>query len=116
MGAEVIIANDTYAKGVLVGNGEVCHLGNVLLENQTKKWTLICLISSISVVTGWIFGILMTFVSAMVIAGAFMITTAGGNAENMQKGKEYIIYAMIGLAVALLSRGFPEIIHDTFGR
>ncbi len=115
IGKQVIIGNATYTKDAFVGNGEVCHLGDVLPENVSKKWTLICLISSISVITDWVFGFLMTCVSVMVIFGAYLITTAGGSPDNMKKGKNYIMYALVGLVVALFSRGFPDLIAATLG-
>lgn len=113
IGKTITIGNTTYTKGTLVGNGEDCHLGTPTAI--TKKWTLICLIGSISVITDWIFGFLMTCVSVMVIFGAYLITTAGGSPENMINGRKYIMYALIGLVVGLFSRGFPDLIAATLG-
>ncbi len=113
IGKTINIGGVDYEEGDLVGNGEDCHLGSV--DHVDKKWTLICLMCSISVITDWVFGILMTCVSAMVIAGAYLITTAGGAPENMTKGKNFIMYALIGLVVGLFSRGFPDLIAATLG-
>ena len=57
----------------------------------------------------------MTCVSVMVIFGAYLITTAGASPENMTNGRKYIMYALIGLVVALFSRGFPDLIAATLG-
>ncbi len=115
IGKDIIIGDITYAEGEIVGNGEVCHLGDGTVDHPDKKWTLICLICSISIITDWVFGILMTCVSAMVIFGAYLITTAGGSPDNMTKGKNFIMYALIGLVVGLFSRGFPDLIAAALG-
>jgi len=115
MGKTVTIDDVPYEEGDFVGNGEVCHLGDGTVDYTDKKWTLICLICSISIITDWVFGILMTCVSAMVIFGAYLITTAGGSPDNMTKGKNFIMYALIGLVVGLFSRGFPDLIAATLG-
>ena len=115
IGKQVTIDGVTYEEGDFVGNGEVCHLVEGGVDHVDKKWTLICLICSISVITDWVFGFLMTCVSVMVIFGAYLITTAGASPENMTNGRKYIMYALIGLVVALFSRGFPDLIAATLG-
>ena len=39
IGKQVIIGNATYTKDAFVGNGEVCHLGDVLPENSPQAVT-----------------------------------------------------------------------------
>jgi hypothetical protein len=113
----VTVDGVTYnANSILVSPGEVpnCELtGGAMVQN--KKWTLICLISSIKVVTDWIFNILMVFVSLMFIFGAYTITTAGGSPEKVNKGKNYLIYAVIGLVIGLLSNGIPDLVEVLIG-
>lgn len=44
------------------------------------------------------------------IYGGYHILTSGGNAEQLQKGKEYILYAIIGILLAVFGFVFIEFI------
>ena len=78
-------------------------------------WTVICTLSTIYYVTDWIFYISLLISGVMVLAGSFMIATSAGNTQQWQKGKDIILYAMIGLAVALFSKIFPGIVKFFLG-
>ena len=78
-------------------------------------WTVICTLSTIYYVTDWIFYISLLISGVMVLAGSFMIATSAGNSQQWQKGKDVILYAMIGLAVALFSKIFPGIVKFFLG-
>ena len=62
-----------------------------------------CLVNTIYSVTDWIFYVIMAFVGIMIVIGAFTIITAGGNPENVTKGRNYILYAIIGMVVAFFA-------------
>jgi len=74
-----------------------------------------CLINTIYSVTDWIFYILMAFVGIMIVIGAFTIITAGGNPDNVTKGRNYILYAVIGMVVAFFARAIPAIVKAVIG-
>ena len=57
----------------------------------------------------------MALVGVMVILGAFTLTTAAGSPEKINKGKDYILYAAIGLIVALLAKAVPALIKSLLG-
>ena len=48
----------------------------------------------------------------MVVLGAYQIVTAGGNAEQVNKGRDYIKYAVIGFLIALLVSIIPAMIQN----
>ncbi len=50
---------------------------------------------------GIFFGIAGVISLLMIIIGALMFITSGGNPQNVQKARETIIYAVIGLAVSI---------------
>ncbi len=83
---------------------------NITASCATPKWGIICLLNSIITITNWIFYILVVMTGFLVILGGFTIATAGGDPSNVDKGKNYILYAMVGLAVALLSRAIPAVV------
>jgi len=54
-------------------------------------------------------------VAIMVIVGGFMIMTAGGNSEKVKKGKDVVLYAVIGFAVILFAQAVVFILKDLLG-
>jgi hypothetical protein len=66
-----------------------------------------CLFASILNITQWIFMLLMVIVMLLIIFGAFSIVTSSGDAEKVKKGRDAIIYALVGLAAALFSYSLP---------
>ena len=54
-------------------------------------------------------------VTIMILVGAFKMLTAAGNENKFQEGKKTITYAIIGMAVVLLSKGVTSIIKDFLG-
>jgi len=69
-----------------------------------------CVIDTIYTVTDWIFAGVILIAGILVILGAYKIMTAGGAPDNVNTGRSYIIWAMVGLAVALLAKSIPAII------
>ena len=53
----------------------------------------------------WIFGILLVIVIIMVLVAGYMFVTGGGNPEQVGKARTILMYALIGLAIAVLARG-----------
>lgn len=74
-----------------------------------------CLMDTIYTITDWIFVGVIVIVVAMILLGAFEIITAGAVAEKVTKGRTYIIYALIGLFVALLAKAIPAIAKSILG-
>jgi hypothetical protein len=63
-------------------------------------------------VFGWMFYGLIVLSLIMIIIAAFNYTTAGGEAEKVSKANKMILYAAIGIAVALLAKGIPLIVAN----
>jgi len=82
---------------------------------ETNKWGMFCLLNAIYTVTDWIFIILVAVAAVMVLWGAFTLLTAAGAPEKVTSGRNYIIYAVIGLAVGLLSKAIPAIVRVVLG-
>ena len=62
----------------------------------------------------WMFTLALAIVPVAVIVGAFFILSAGGVPDNMKKGKDIILYAVIGLAILLFARGIASIVLHLF--
>ncbi len=51
----------------------------------------------------------------MILIGGFTILTAGSNAENLEKGKKIITYAVVGLVLTIFSWLILKLIHHLTG-
>jgi hypothetical protein len=113
----ITVSGVTYEKGDTVGSEDICNLTGAggAPTHSTKEWGLICLLSATSVITDWIFTFSMVLVGLMVILGALTLTTAAGSSEKVTKGKNYILYAAIGMIVALLAKAVPALIGSLLG-
>jgi len=80
-----------------------------------EDWGMVCLLDSVYSVTDWIFYSLLALVTVFTIWGGFLIVTAGGEAEKIKQGKDFVIYAVVGLIVAFLSRVIPSIAEGIVG-
>ena len=89
--------------------------GKATADCYTPKWGMICILSSVYTLINWIFSGLMVAVSLFTIWGAYDILTAAGDPEKVKKGRERIMYAMIGLVVALLSKAIPGLVEALIG-
>jgi len=63
----------------------------------------------------FIFKIAVVLAPLMVIFGGFLFLTAGGNAEQINRAKNLLIWAAIGFLVVLLSKGILAIINQILG-
>ncbi len=68
-----------------------------------------CLMNAILTLKDWVFTAAIIVATLMVIVGAFTITTAGGDPNKVNTGRNYILYAMVGYALALLSGAIPAL-------
>ena len=84
-------------------------------EGEDDNWGMICLLDSVYSVTDWIFYGLLALVSVLTIWGGFTIVTAGDDSEKVKKGKDFVVYATVGLIVAFLSRVIPSIAEGIVG-
>jgi hypothetical protein len=75
----------------------------------TADWGTLCLINVVARVTNWVTYISLAVVAVMVIVGALTLTTAAGDPEKVKSGKNYILFAVVGLIIAILSRAIPAV-------
>lgn len=135
LGRDIKMEGKTYDEDLIVGSRTLtsteCRFGAVSTQctdtdnngtidqtsecYNTDKWGMICLFNTIYRITDWIFYILMTFVGVMVVLGAFYIVTAGGAPDRVGQGKNYILYAVIGMIVAFFAKAIPSIVETVVG-
>jgi hypothetical protein len=83
---------ETYGTGTNQVSGAIC-----------------CLMSTINNIINWIFFFLLVVAVIVGIIGAYNIITAGGSAEKVETGRKFIMYAIIGVIVALFAKAIPAI-------
>lgn len=110
----------TYSSGITVDDpGAVAatcgSTGTLTTSCTTPTWGMICLLNTLNSLIDWVFTALVILAVFFTILGAWTMVTASGNAENMTKGKDFILYAAIGLAVAFLARALPGIVKSIAG-
>lgn len=89
-----------------------CDLG---IGATTPNWGACCLFANIKYATDFIFfGLLLVSVITVLIGG-FMMVTAMGSQEQFGKGRVFVKYAVIGLAVAFAARLVPTVARWIIG-
>jgi len=64
----------------------------------------------------WVFGFLIGIVVLMIIIAGYLFVTGGGNPEQIGKARNFLMYALIGLAIAVLSRGLVALVQMIIGQ
>lgn len=62
-------------------------------------------------IADWLFRFLLIAAVIMIVVAGFLFVTAGGKPEQITKARNIIIYALIGVVVAVLARGLVDLIQ-----
>jgi len=74
-----------------------------------------CLLNGVYNITDWVFVILMAISSLMIIWGAVLFTTSGGDPNKTGSARQLILFAAVGIAVALFARAIPPAVKMIIG-
>lgn len=125
--------DDICPKGDVVGSaGGACDIlasgfmptvsGSVSLDDGstvkawiTERWAVIALINTINTIVDWIFAFLVIYAVLFVIFGAYNILTSSGSPQKISSGRDYILYAAIGLLVGFIARAIPNLVKSIMG-
>ncbi len=66
-------------------------------------------------VTNWAFGLILVVAAMFMIFGAFTYITASGDPEKIKTAHNSIMYALIGVAVAVMARGLVTLVQKMLG-
>ncbi len=66
-------------------------------------------------ITNWVFTILIVVAIIFLIWGAYNFVTAAGSEEKVKAGKDSTMWALVGVAVALLARGLVALVRLVIG-
>ena len=68
--------------------------------------------SIITRITNWFFGIVLLIAIIMIIAAGFNYVVSGGNETKVKTAMNFLIYALVGVAIALLAKGLVFVICE----
>jgi hypothetical protein len=105
-----LAGTDWQAKGFdCPGEGQQC------LFSSSNTCGTCCLMDTIYTITDWIFMGVIIIAGIMILIGAFYIVTAGGSPEKVNTGRSYIIFAAVGIIVALIAKLIPIVAKNIVG-
>ena len=84
-------------------------------EADIEELGTCCLLNTLYNITDWIFVFLLALATVFVIIGAVFLLTAAGIPDRIITGRNYIIYAILGLVVGFFAKAVPFIIKLLIG-
>ncbi len=70
---------------------------------------------AIGTITQIVFGALIAVSVIFLIVAGFYFVTASGNDAQIQKARNMLMYAIVGIVIAILSQGIVNWLRTTFG-
>jgi len=67
-------------------------------------------------IINYVFGFLIAVVVLMIIIAGYVFVTAGGSPEKVAGARNWLMYALIGLAIAVLARGLVALVQLIVGQ
>ncbi|MFH1671700.1 MAG: hypothetical protein ABH889_02945 [Candidatus Portnoybacteria bacterium] len=79
------------------------------------KDSICCVLNTMYSIADWIFVILIGVASIFIIIGAMNLVMAAGDPGKVKTGRDYIMFAAIGLFVAFIARAIPGLVLMVIG-
>jgi len=70
------------------------------------------LIDRIALIGNWVFAIFLAISLIYIILGAFQFVTGAGDPVKITEARQKLIFAVVGIAIALLAAGFDDILRN----
>lgn len=80
-------------------------------ENVTSIDDVIKIINTL---VNWLFAIILAIAVIMLLWAAFLWMTSAGDEEKTGKARKTLIYALVGVAVAVVAKGLVKIVEALF--
>ena len=69
-----------------------------------------CVLNTMYNISDWIFVLLVGIAGIFIIIGAMNLVMAAGSPDKVKSGRDYIMFAAIGLFVAFIARAIPGLV------
>lgn len=76
----------------------------------TNVTSISAVITIINTLANWVFSILLALAVIMLLLAAFNWLTSGGSDDKVSSARKMLIWALVGIAVALAAKGLVMII------
>ena len=86
-----------------------------LVDYYSDQWGMICLINMVYYVTNWIFCLMMIAVVILFVVAGAKYMMSSGDPEKTKGAKNTMIYAIIGLVIALIAKLVPSVVRMIVG-
>ena len=70
------------------------------------------IINTIESIGNWIFSIFLALSAIFILWAAFKFLTASGDAGKVGEAKQSLVYALVGIAVAVLAKGLVSLVEN----
>ncbi len=108
--------------GMIISGGNVvasshcpptpCPAGSICFPNPLCYTSIVEIVENI---IRYIWYLSWVLVPLVVLIGAFYILTSGGNPNRLEKGKKWVIYAIVGFLIVLGAKGIIGLIKAAIG-
>lgn len=100
-------------RGAITGEGLTCPAKGEPCPYASTEYTCVscCLIDKIYTFTNWFFAIALGLAIIFALWGGFLLMTAAGEAEKVATGRKWVMWAIIGVAVALIAKAIPALVR-----
>ena len=88
---------------------------NKCVFENTPGCGVCCFTQTLYKVTDWFFVILVALAGIYVVMGAMNLLMSGGDPSKVTSGRNYIMYALIGLIIGFLAKAIPAIVKLAVG-
>jgi len=106
MGRDVIVGGDVAESGT-------CEEGKTYKIDS--KDSICCIMNTMYNIADWMFVILVGIAGVFIIIGAMNLVMAAGAPDKIKTGRDYIMFAAIGLFVAFIARAIPGLVIMIIG-
>ncbi|MFA7202003.1 MAG: hypothetical protein WC099_03345 [Candidatus Paceibacterota bacterium] len=111
--AMVLVLGIMFAPAVLaIGPGSIPTPGDVGIQQQGPA-SVTGWVGVVLTVVKWFYTIIFIVAIAMILLSAFHFVTSKGDAAKTKTAKSELLYAIIGIAVALLSYGIVSFVQNS---
>ncbi len=92
-----------------------CPASTECIFASNDKCGVCCLLNALYNVTDWFFVIIVALAGIFVVIGAMTLLMSAGDPSKVSSGRNYIMYAIIGLIVGFLAKAIPSIVRLAVG-
>ena len=85
------------------------------IKKGLKEGTAPNIKNIIETTANWLFGLLILLAGIFILAAAYKFLISAGNPEGVKAAKQIILYAILAITIAALSRGAVYIVQQLIG-